>query len=160
MPGSADETAACRPLLFSIAYGMTGSVGDAEDIVQDAFLGLYRRWDKLRDTTYPLAYVRASVLNGCRTAMRRKARESRLPFLTDIPVGSAESHALLGEEQRQVARALSLLPSRQREALVLRYYLDLSEEEIAQTMGISRGTVKSATHRGLAAIGRFVKEAS
>jgi RNA polymerase sigma factor (sigma-70 family) len=59
-----------------------------------------------------------------------------------------------------VARALSRLPSRQREALVLRYYLDLSEEEIAQAMGISRGTVKSATHRGLAAIGRFVKEAS
>ena len=146
--------------LVRLAVVLTGDRASAEDIVQDAFLGLCRRWDKIPDTTYPLAYVRASVLNGCRTAMRRKARDSRLPFLADVPVDSAEAHAVLSEEQRQVARAIRRLPSRQREALVLRYYLDLSEEEIAQTMGISRGTVKSATHRGLAAIGRSVKETS
>jgi RNA polymerase sigma factor (sigma-70 family) len=67
---------------------------------------------------------------------------------------------LLSEEQRAVATALRNLPQRQREALVLRYYLDLSEEEIAQTMGVTRGTVKSATHRALAAIGRALKEGS
>ena len=67
---------------------------------------------------------------------------------------------LLGDEQRTVAAALRKLPRRQREAVVLRYYLDLSVEETAQAMGVSRGTVKSATHRALAAVGRTLKEGS
>jgi RNA polymerase sigma-70 factor (sigma-E family) len=151
--------------LVRLAVVMTGDRGAAEDIVQDAFLGLYRRWDDLPDTSFPLAYLRASVLNGCRTALRRRARLGSRPLTTgtvasDMPVESAESRALLSEEQRTVAIALRRLPERQREALVLRYYLDLSEEEIARTMGVSRGTVKSATHRGLAAIGRTLKEGS
>jgi RNA polymerase sigma-70 factor (sigma-E family) len=146
--------------LVRLAVVLTGDRASAEDIVQDAFLGLCRRWDKLPDTTYPLAYVRASVLNGCRTAMRRKARDSRLQFPAAVTAESAEDLALLSEEQRQVARAMGRLPARQREALVLRYYLDLSQEETARAMGVSPGTVKSATHRGLAAISRSVKDAS
>ena len=67
---------------------------------------------------------------------------------------------LLGEEQRVVAAALWKLPRRQREAVVLRYYLDLSVEEAAQVMGVSPGTVKSTTHRALAAVGRTLKEGS
>ena len=73
---------------------------------------------------------------------------------------SAEARALLSEQERTVAAALRKLPQRQREALVLRYYLDLSVEQTAQAMGVSPGTVKSATHRALAAVGRTLKEGS
>jgi RNA polymerase sigma-70 factor (sigma-E family) len=148
--------------LVRLAVLLVGDRASAEDIVQDAFLGLYRRWDRLPDTSAPLAYLRVSVLHGCRTALRRRAR-SRLhgtAFAEPPPAESAEARALLSEEQQTVAGARVRLPHRQREALVLRYYLDLSEEEIAATMGISRGTVKSATSRALAAVGRMLKEGS
>jgi RNA polymerase sigma-70 factor (sigma-E family) len=161
--------------LVRLAVVVTGDRGAAEDIVQDAFLGLYRRWDHLPDTSAPLAYVRTSVVNGCRTALRRRSRLRLGPgglggdVDEEVPAGrggsaglaeSAEASALLGEEQRLVAAALRKLPRRQREAVVLRYYLDLSVEEAAQVMGISPGTVKSATHRGLAAVARTLKEGS
>jgi RNA polymerase sigma factor (sigma-70 family) len=76
------------------------------------------------------------------------------------PGESAESAALIGEEHRQVLEAVRRLPSRQREVLVLRFYLDLNEEEIARSMRISRGTVKSTTSRALAALGRILGEQS
>ena len=144
--------------LVRLAVVMTGDQGGAEDIVQDAFLGLYRRWDRLTDLPYPLAYLRASVLNGCRTALRRRSRTDRAHYLSEVPSESAEARALLSEEQRSVARAIRDLPDRQREALVLRYYLDMSEADTAEAMHVSRGTVKSATSRALAAIGRRMKE--
>jgi RNA polymerase sigma-70 factor (sigma-E family) len=144
--------------LVRLAVVLVGDRASAEDIVQDAFLGLYQRWDRLPDTSYPLAYVRVSVLNGCRTALRRTARRRLTLSLSEPPAESAETRALLSDEQRAVALALRRLPQRQREALVLRYYLDLSEEETAKTMGISRGTVKSATSRALATVGRMLKE--
>jgi RNA polymerase sigma-70 factor (sigma-E family) len=145
--------------LVRLAVVMTGDRGSAEDIVQDAFLGLYRRWDRLTDLPHPLAYLRASVLNGCRTALRRRSRaDRRLQSLSEVPSESAEACALLSEEQQAVARAIRGLPDRQREALVLRYYLDMSEADAAVAMRISRGTVKSATSRALTAIGRHLKE--
>lgn len=149
--------------LVRLAVIMTGDQASAEDIVQDAFLGLFRRWDGLPDTSQPLAYLRASVLNGCRTALRRRSRTEPGAADTEPPgeAGeSAEALALLSEQQRAVARAIRQLPDRQREALVLRYYLDMSEEQTAQAMGISRGTVKSATSRALAAVGRLLREES
>jgi RNA polymerase sigma-70 factor (sigma-E family) len=146
--------------LVRLAVLLVGDRASAEDIVQDAFLGLYRRWDQLTDTSAPLAYLRVSVLNGCRTALRRRSRLTSAAFTEPPPAESAEARALLTEEQRAVAVALRRLPERQREALMLRYYLDLSEAEIAATMGISRGTVKSATSRALAAVGRILKEGS
>jgi RNA polymerase sigma-70 factor (sigma-E family) len=144
--------------LVRLAVLLVGDRASAEDIVQDAFLGLYRRWDQLPDTSAPLAYVRTSVVNGCRTALRRRSRARQVGNFAEPPAESAEAVALLSEEQRAVAGALRRLPERQREALVLRYYLDLSEAEIATAMGISRGTVKSATSRALAAVGRTVRE--
>jgi RNA polymerase sigma-70 factor (sigma-E family) len=145
--------------LVRLAIVMTGDQGSAEDIVQDAFLGLYRRWDHLTDLPHPLAYLRASVLNGCRTALRRRSRaDRRLHRLSEVPCESAEAHALLSEEQRAVAQAIRDLPDRQREALVLRYYLDMSEADAAEAMRVSRGTVKSATSRALTAMGRRLKE--
>jgi RNA polymerase sigma factor (sigma-70 family) len=163
--------------LVRLAAVMTNDRATAEDIVQDAFLGLYRRWDRLSDLTAPLAYLRVSVVNGCRTALRRRSRLGLWPGAGAgdspdevVPVAgfgppsglteSAEASVLLSEEQRAVAAALRKLPRRQFEAVVLRYYLDLSVEETAQVMGISPGTVKSATHRALAAVGRILREQS
>jgi DNA-directed RNA polymerase specialized sigma24 family protein len=92
--------------LVRLAVVLVGDQASAEDIVQDAFLGLYRRWDRLPDTSYPLAYVRVSVLNGCRTALRRRSRWRLTSPLSEAPAESAEARALLSEEQRAVAQAL------------------------------------------------------
>jgi RNA polymerase sigma-70 factor (sigma-E family) len=143
--------------LIRLAIVMLGDRGAAEDVVQDAFFGLYRHWSGLTDPANALSYARSAVLNGCRNALRRRARSKHHdPDL--VASESAEAAVLIGEEHQQVLRAIRALPDRQREALVLRYYLDMSEEEIARAMGISRGTVKSATSRAVAALGRMLKE--
>ena len=173
--GSADSVTALYAEhalgLVRLAVVLTGDRAAAEDIVQDAFLGLYRRWDKVPDMAAPLAYLRVSVVNGCRTALRRRSRLTfRFPAAADATADgtdpdtglteSAETSVLLSEEQRAMAAALRTLPVRQREAVVLRYYLELSVNETAQAMGISPGTVKSTTHRALAAVRQFLKEGS
>jgi RNA polymerase sigma factor (sigma-70 family) len=127
-------------------------------VVQDAFFGLYRHWASLTDHDRALTYVRSSVLNGCRTVLRKKPRRDlslAVPYTE-----SAEASLLLAEEHREVLRALRRLPDRQREAVVLRYCAALSEEETARSMNISRGTVKSAASRGIAALSRILKEES
>ena len=147
--------------LVRLAVIMLGDRAAAEDVVQDAFLGLYRRWDRLADTSAP-------------ARLRARQRAERLPdgaappvgagavrlFTEAAPAESAEARALLSEEYRAVLAAIRRLPARQREALLLRYYLDMTEDETARAMGVSRGTVKSATSRALAAIGRILKEES
>ena len=144
--------------LARLALLLLGDSAAAQDVVQDAFFGLYRRWDKLANTGAAPAYLRTSVLNGCRTALRQR---SRVPFQTASELlESAEAALIHTEEQRAVLAAVRRLPARQREALVLRYYLDMTEDQAAQAMGVSRGTVKSATSRAVAAVGRMVKEES
>jgi RNA polymerase sigma factor (sigma-70 family) len=145
--------------LVKLAKVMLGDQSAAEDIVQEAFLGLYRNWP-LRDPERALGYLRASVLNGCRTAHRATARHDRALLHTprSQDIVSAEESALIGEVNREVMAALRALPDRQREAVVLRYYLDLSEDQAAQAMNVSRGTVKSTTARGRAALARMLKE--
>lgn len=145
--------------LVRLAVVMVGDQPTAEDVVQDAFLGLYRQWGGLADTSRALAYVRSSVLNGCRTVLRRNSRYQRI-VLTEPTLESAEARVLAGEEHREVMAAIRRLPDRQREALVLRFYLDLDEGEVAQAMRISRGSVKSATSRALASLGRMLREGS
>jgi RNA polymerase sigma-70 factor (sigma-E family) len=145
--------------LIRLAYVMLGDRQAAEDVVQDAFAGLYRRWGRLTDQTRALHYLRSSVLNGCRTAIKRHR-----PVLELIEAGpavaSAETAVLAGEQQRQVMRAIRRLPVRQREALVLRFYLDEPDAEIARLMSIRESTVRSTTHRALAALGRLLGEQS
>ena len=145
--------------LVRLAFLMTGDQPAAEDIVQDAFLGLHRRWDTLVDSGKALSYVRSCVLNGCRQIHRVKYRKPK--FRPDPPedIESAENIVILGEANRAVLAAIRRLPARQREAVVLRYYLDMSEDQVAQAMGVARGTVKSAASRGLAALARMLKEA-
>jgi RNA polymerase sigma-70 factor (sigma-E family) len=144
--------------LVKLAVLMTGDQPTAEDVVQDAFLGLYRRWQALQDTGNALGYLRTSVINGCRSVHRVRFRRQGITLDPPAPVGSAEAEAMLGEAHREVLAALRRLPRRQREAVVLRYYLDMTEEQAARAMGVARGTVKSATSRGIAALARLLKE--
>lgn len=147
--------------LIRLAHIMLGDRSSAEDVVQDAFCGLYRRWSHLADPASAVHYVRSSVLNGCRSVLRRaNSHRSLAPAGYQPPESSAESVALCGEERREVMRALRQLPQRQREALVLRFYLDLPAEEAAATMGISPSSVRSAITRGLASLGRMLRESS
>ncbi len=142
-----------------LAVVMLGDLRAAEDVVQDAFCGLYRRWHHLDDPAKAMQYVRSAVLNGCRTQLRTRGRTQRRELsLAAGQAPSPEEDALLGEEHREVLAALRRLPPRQREALVLRYYLGLSEPDIAAAMAVSQGTVKSTTSRALGALGRLLEE--
>ncbi len=145
--------------LIRLAHVMLGDRAAAEDVVQEAFCGLYRRWSRLTDSGRALPYLRSSVLNGCRSQLRRRPGPRVQPAGQELEI-SAESAVITGEERRAVLRALRRLPARQREAVVLRYYLDLSAEEAAATMGIGPSSVRSATHRALAALSRLLGESS
>ena len=145
--------------LTRLAYVMLGDKPAAEDVVQDAFAGLYQHWGQLSDQRKALQYLRSSVLNGCRTAIRRNRTRGTLADHAPS-VASAETAVLASERQRAVVRAIRSLPGRQREALVLRFYLDEPEAEIARLMGVRPSTVRSTTYRALAALGRLLGEES
>lgn len=138
--------------LVRLAALLVRDVATAEEVVQDAFVAMHGAWRRLREPDKALSYLRQSVVNRSRSVLRHRAVvEKYAPKgLPDAP--SAENGAIVELERSAVVKALSALPNRQREALVLRYYGDLSEAEIAQTMGISRGAVKSHTARGMAAL--------
>jgi RNA polymerase sigma-70 factor (sigma-E family) len=136
--------------LIRLAIVMLGDRTAAEDVVQDAFFGLYRHWTRLTDPANALPYVRSAVLRQRGRPWRHEAAA--------VASESAEATVLVGEAHQEVLAAIRALPHRQREVLVLRYYVDLSEEETARAMGISRGTVKSTTSRAVAALGRMLKE--
>ncbi|MFI6604514.1 SigE family RNA polymerase sigma factor [Nonomuraea sp. NPDC050536] len=146
--------------LVRLALLMVGDQATAEDVVQDAFARTHAGRARLRDPGKALTYVRSAVLNGCRSVLRRRATVFRRVVPYEPPVWSAESAALIGEERRAVLLAMRELPRRQREALTLRYYLDLTDQEIAETMGISVSTARSTIARGLAALGRVLGEDS
>ncbi len=129
---------------------------DPENVVAEAYYQIYRKWRRLRDVQAAEAYLRSTVCNLTRMRIRhlqvaRRHVESP-PELPDETVASAESAALLRDDQRVLIDALQQLPARQREALVLRHWLGLKESEIAAAMGISCGSVKTHTSRGLAAL--------
>jgi RNA polymerase sigma-70 factor (sigma-E family) len=130
----------------------------AEDIVQDAFLGLYRALPRLDDHDQLLPYLRTAVVNGSRSALRGQRRAAQRPVTREVAESSAEAAALLGEDRRAVFAAVAGLPRRAREVLVLRYYLELSDDEIAETLGVSRGTVSSTASRAVARLARDLKE--
>lgn len=132
----------------------------AEDVVQDAFLSVYRALPRLRDPDKLLPYLRTAVVNGSRSALRRRRRAALHVVPHEPPGASAEAAALLSEDRREVMAAVARLPRRSREVLVLRYYLDLSDTEIAAALGVSRGTVSSTASRAVAALGRELKETS
>ena len=143
--------------LVRLAVLMTGDLSTAEDVVQDAFERLHRGWHGLRQPSSGLAYVRSSVLNGCRSVHRRAAVARRHAPLLATPTQAGGPDAAAGE-RGELAAALRLLPRRQREVLVLRYYLDLDVAEIAKTLRIMPSSVRATTTRGLAALARVLGE--
>jgi RNA polymerase sigma-70 factor (sigma-E family) len=149
--------------LVRLAVLLVGDMATAEDVVQDVYGRLHVRGGRVPDAPEAfLAYARQAVVNGCRSVLRRRTTRQRLgPLLISGPGSeqeSAEQHVILAEDRRQVLTALAALPARRREVLVLRYFLDLSEAEIAAVLGISAGAVKSSASRGLAALARQIGE--
>ena len=135
-----DLYATHRVPMVRLAYLMTGSNEVAEDVVQDAFARLHGAWDR---TENPGAYLRVSVLNGCRSWHRRRLRERDRRHLVAVD-------DKVSSEARELLDALAGLSHPQRAAVVLRYYEDFSERDIADALGCRPGTVKSHLHRGLA----------
>ncbi|GHE06587.1 SigE family RNA polymerase sigma factor [Streptomyces alanosinicus] len=148
-----------RLSLVRLAVLLVDDLPTAEDVVQDAFTALFRRHGhRLASLDDPEAYLRTSVINAARSVLRRR-RTVRAH--TPAPEGHApapEEDVLLHEEHREVLAALRTLTRRQREVLVLRYWSHLSEAEIAETLGLSRGAVKSTASRALDALGRRLEE--
>ncbi|MFO7192657.1 MULTISPECIES: SigE family RNA polymerase sigma factor [Thermocrispum] len=147
-----------RMRLVRLAILLVDDVATAEDVVQEAFAGLHRNWKGLRDSAAAVGYLRAAVVNGARSVLRRRktAREYVPPHA--VTARSAESMAMMSAEHQAVVQALAKLPPRQREVLVLRYYGGLTEQQIAEATGISRGSVKSTASRGLDALQRVMRE--
>jgi RNA polymerase sigma factor (sigma-70 family) len=144
--------------LIRIALMLVGDQPSAEDVVQDAFLGLQRRLPRLREPAKALPYLRASVVNGCRTVQRSRSRLLRRRVELQPPVWSAEAAAIASEDRRAVLAAVGSLPERAREILALRYYLDLPDGEIAEALDISRSTVSSTASRALVTLARKLEE--
>ncbi|ASR38657.1 RNA polymerase subunit sigma-24 [Prauserella marina] len=147
-----------RMRLVRLAILLVDEPATAEDVVQEAFTGLHRNWGRLRDAQAAVGYLRTAVVNGSRSVLRRRktAREYVPPHA--VNARSAESLAMLSTEHQAVVNALSKLPPRQREVLVLRYYGGLSEAEISEAAGISKGTVKSTASRALEALQRAMHD--
>lgn len=138
--------------LVRLATMLLRDQGSAEEVVQDAYVALHQRWKRLKEPDRALAYLRTSVVNGARSQLRRRSVAARHLPQPPAAVDSAETSALAAEQRHQLLAALDRLPDRQREVLLLRYYLDLSEADIANTLRISRGAVKTHSSRGLAAL--------
>ena len=139
--------------LIRLGYCLTGDRGAAEEAVQDAFVSLYRNWDRLRDRSALLPYLRAGVVNRCRSVHRLRSRRVRAteplrPELVLLP--GADTAAVARDDARLLAERVRGLPQRQREVVVCRYYLDLTERQTADLLEISVGSVKKHASRALA----------
>jgi RNA polymerase sigma-70 factor (sigma-E family) len=140
------------PQLVRLAVMLVHDVQTAEEVVQDAFEAMHLAWRRLRETEKALSYLRQAIVNKSRSVLRhRKVVEMHAPKPAPDEQ-SAEHAALTLLERSAVTSALRTLPGRQREAVVLRYYGDFSEADIAKAMGISRGAVKSHTARAMASL--------
>jgi RNA polymerase sigma-70 factor (sigma-E family) len=138
--------------LVGLAALLVDERAAAEDVVQEAFVRLHRSWSKLRDPASAPAWLRSTVLNLARSGLRRRLLARRLPHVPQPDSASAEAGALARADRRAVLDALRALPRRQHEVLALRYFADHSEQEIADLLGISPGSVKTHAHRGLTAL--------
>lgn len=143
--------------LLRLAVLVVHDHGLAEDVVQDAFVAMYQRSTHLRNPHAVLAYLRTTVLNRARSQLRHRGVVRRhLPLLVTSDAQTDRTDTTIALDS--LARALAALPTRQREAVVLRHYLDLSERDAAEVMGVSVGAVKSSCSRGLAALTPLMKE--
>jgi RNA polymerase sigma-70 factor (sigma-E family) len=157
VPRSADEAVGVLYTahwyqLVRLATLLTRDASVAEELVQDAFVSLHRRWDSLTDPAAAHGYLRTTVINNARSALRHRGVEERYRQPGPPDPAGPEERAVQATEDARVLAALRTLSRRQQEVLVLRYYADLSEQDIASTLGLTRGAVKSHAHRGLAAL--------
>jgi RNA polymerase sigma-70 factor (sigma-E family) len=147
-PGRDDELGRLFEVHYAdmarLGFYLTGSWAVGEDLAQEAFVRLWRRWDRLRDHHAALGYLRTTVVNLSRSALRRRLLELRHQRTINEEGHDADPVARL-----DVARALAALPARKRACVVLRHLVELSVEETAAVLGISTGSVKSQTHKGL-----------
>lgn len=144
--------------MVRLATFLVDDLHSAEDVVQDAFAAVCRRHgERLDDLQDAHAYLYTAVVNAARSVLRRRrtARAYTSPY--QGPGAPVDERLLLVEEHRQVFDALAQLTVRQREVLVLRYWSELTEAQIAEALGISRGTVKSTASRALATLERLLE---
>ncbi|EFL25984.1 putative RNA polymerase ECF-subfamily sigma factor [Streptomyces himastatinicus ATCC 53653] len=157
-PTLADLYRARRLDMIRLAIFLVDDLHTAEDVVQDAFAAVCRRHGaRLDDLQDAHAYLHTAVVNAARSVLRRRrtARAYTPPY--QGPGAPVDEPLLLAEEHRQVLDALGQLTARQREVLVLRYWSDLTEAQIAETLGVSRGTVKSTASRALATLEKLLE---
>jgi RNA polymerase sigma-70 factor (sigma-E family) len=146
--------------LVRLAVLIVGDPATAEDVVQDAFEQLHRRWRTLRKQGSALDYARSAVLNGSRSVLRRRSVARRHEARVVTSKGPDADAAVLFEQRTELIEAFRALSARQREVLALRYYVDLSVAEVAATLHISEGTVRSTASRGLDALARILPSRS
>ena len=138
------------PSLYRYAYLLAGNHADAEDLAQQTLLKAYRSWARVTDADSPKAYLRRMLTNTYLSQRRPQGR--RLELLTDVPPEPGHAPVRGPEERMALWPHVKSLPPRQRAVIVLRYYEDLSEQEIADALGCSRGNVKSTAHHALKAL--------
>lgn len=144
----ADFVDGVSPRLLTLAWYLTGSAHEAQDLVQETLERVYLRWTRLSDIESAPSYARR-VLTNLRTDKWRARRREVL--VATAPTDAAVSgHAEEAAGRVDLASALQTLPQRERTIVVLRYYADESERSVAQMLGVTTGTVKTAAHRGLA----------
>ena len=142
--------------LVRLAVLMVGDLATAEDVVQDAFEQLHRRWGALRKPSSALDYARSAVLNGCRSVHRRRLVARRHePQIAASAWRDTDTAAAIAQ-RTELIDAFRALPRRQREVLALRYYLDMSVADVATTLHISPSAVRSTASRGLDALARIL----
>jgi RNA polymerase sigma-70 factor (sigma-E family) len=142
--------------LVRLAVIMVGDRATAEDVVQDAFEQLHRRWRTLHQQSSGLDYARSAVLNGCRSVLRRRLVARRYAGRIAAPAPYGTDAAVVFEQRTVLIDAFRSLPRRQREVVALRYYLDMSVADTAATLRISEGAVRSTASRGLDALARVL----
>ncbi len=140
--------------LVRLSLLLVRDLGTAEEVVQEAFIAVHGRWTRLRDPDQALAYLRKAVVNRSRSALRHRTVVTKHSYREPPPATAppADESVVRRDTRESVLDALRSLPTRQREVMALRYYLDLSEADIAAALGISRGAVKSHASRGAAAL--------
>ena len=150
--GVAALFAAHHTRMLRVAVVLLADRALAEDVVQDAFVAVYTAWPRLRDPDAAVGYLHRSVVNGARSRLRRRGVAQR--HVTALPPDavSAEDAALAGLPGGAVVAALRALPRREREVVLMRHYLDLSERQTADALGLRPGSVKAYGSRGLTAL--------
>lgn len=145
--------------MVRLARLLVDDTASAEDVVQDAFLGLHRHQHQLRDPGAAVGYIRRAVVNQARSALRRRRTVRNHLRVAEPEVGpAADADLMVSEDHREVLEAVNRLPERQREVLVLRFWSGLSEAEIAESMGVSKGTVKSQASRAMHTLQQHLEE--